>query len=334
MGHLHVIDAAAVRKLLTYDDAVPAMEDTMVRASRRELYEHPRVTVEPPGHGGMVLLMPAVGGPAEEPVLGLKMLSMFPRAIERELPSVQGLVILVDAIHGQPLALVDAGALTEIRTAAVTAVATRALARADARTLAVVGAGVQARGHLEALSRTRDWERVRIFSRTRSTAEELARWAKGFYPHVEVSDSTAEALADCDVLCTATSVSGDEPVFAASELPAGRGVHVNAIGAFGPGCRELPTETVASARLIVDNREAALREAGDILLPIAEGALTEDAIAAEIGEVLAGTRPGRTDDTQTTVFETLGLPVQDAVAAALVYRKAVEHGIGERISFP
>ncbi|MFB7664840.1 ornithine cyclodeaminase family protein [Kitasatospora sp. NPDC056138] len=322
---LRIIDGDTVRSLYSGRDALPAMERALTAFSAGSAYQHPRITVEPPGEGGMVLLMPA----AAEDRLGLKLLSMFPRAGERGLPNVQGLVILVDAVHGEPLAIIDGISVTEIRTAAVTALATGKLARPDATGLALIGAGVQARGHLQALADVRPWKSVRLYSRTPERAHELARWARGEDIPVEIADSATAALAGADVICTVTS--SYEPVLADSDVAA-EGVHINAVGAFGPTCRELPSELVGRARIFVDSRQAALAEAGDLIVPLRDGVITEDAIVAEIGDVLAGA-DGRLGD-ELTLFESLGLPIQDVVACAEIYRRAVERDAGHVVRFP
>jgi ornithine cyclodeaminase/alanine dehydrogenase-like protein (mu-crystallin family) len=326
---LRIINGETVRSLYSIEDAVPAMERAMVSFSDGSAYQHPRITVEPPGadgERGMVLLMPAAASGS----LGLKLLSMFPRAAEKGLASVQGLIVLVDAVHGEPLAVIDGVSVTEIRTAAVTALATDRLARPDAANLGIIGAGVQARGHLRALAGLRPWKSIRLFSRTRDRAEDLVRWAaEEGVDGVEIASSPTEALRDADVVCTVTSACS--PVLADSDVAA-EGVHVNAIGAFGPRCRELPPELVARARIFVDSRQSALTEAGDLMLPLADGVITEDAIVAELGELLAGA-PGRTGD-ELTVFESLGLPIQDTLACDAIYRRAVEADAGVEISFP
>lgn len=323
---LRVIDGDTVRSLYPAADALPAMERALTSYSDGSAYQHPRITVQPPGEGGMVLLMPAASGDT----LGLKLLSMFPRAAEKGLANVQGLVILVDAVHGEPLALIDGVSVTEIRTAAVTALATDRLARPDATTLGVIGAGVQARGHLQALAGVRPWKKVRLFSRTAERAQGLAGWAQNVGIEAEVADSAADALAEADVVCTVTSSCA--PVLADSDI-ASSGVHINAVGAFGPTCRELPSDLISRARIFVDSRQAALAEAGDLLIPMQENRISENAICAEIGEVLGGRSEGRHSD-ELTVFKSLGLPIQDVLACAEIYRRAVERGAGHLISFP
>ncbi|MGV9287290.1 ornithine cyclodeaminase family protein [Streptomyces sp. NPDC003719] len=322
---LRVINGETVRSLYSGADALPAMERALTAFSDGSAYQHPRITIEPPGHGGMALLMPAASGDT----LGLKLLSMFPRAAEKGLANVQGLVILVDAVHGEPLALIDGISVTEIRTAAVTALATDRLARQDATTLGVIGAGVQARGHLQALAEVRPWKRVRLYSRTAGRARELVDWARGTGLPAEVVDSASAATEGAEVICTVTSACA--PVLADADV-SGEGVHINAVGAFGPTCRELPSELVTRARIFVDSRQAALAEAGDLMIPIQEGVIDEKAVQGELGEVLAGAA-GRIGD-ELTVFKSLGLPIEDVVACAEIYRRAVERDAGDVLRFP
>ncbi|MEV6632802.1 ornithine cyclodeaminase family protein [Actinoplanes sp. NPDC051470] len=323
---LRIIDGDAVRDLYPIADAVPDMAAALIDFSAGTAYQHPRVTLEPPGHDGRVLVMPAASGD----VLGLKLLSMFPRAGERGLPGVQGLVILLDAVHGEPLAVIDGTAVTEIRTAAVTALATDRLAPAGARTLGLIGAGVQARGHLVGLAKVRPWESVKLYSRSPDRSAALAKWAQDRDIDVEVVGSARAAAQGAQVICTVTSAS--EPVIADEDV-AGGDVHVNAIGAFGPTWRELPSALVARSRIVVDSRGSALREAGDLMIPLAEGVITEEDASTEIGEILAGTRPGR-EGGEVTTFVSLGLPIEDVVACDAIYRRAVEQGVGHEVRFP
>lgn len=324
---LRAINGKAVRELYPIADAVPGMEEALTRFSKGEAFQHPRVTVEPPGEGGQVLLMPALSGAT----VGLKVLSMFPRAAERGLPGVQGLVLLIDAVHGEPLAIIDGTVVTEIRTAAVTALATARMAPPDAEALAFVGAGVQARSHLAGLATLRPWTSIRIFSRTSARAERLAAWAaESLGLTVEVVGTAAAAVRDAEVICTVTSA--NEPVLADADV-AGDSTHINAIGAFGVTGRELPSALMARSRIVVDSRQAAMAEAGDVVLPIQEGVLSADAIAGELGEVLAGLVPGRVGD-EVSVFKSLGLPIEDAMACQEIYRRAVEQDLGEELAFP
>jgi ornithine cyclodeaminase len=323
---LRIINGEAVRALYPIDDAVPAMARALVSFSDGTAYQHPRITVEPPGERGRLLLMPAASAGA----LGLKLLSMFPRATERGLASVQGLIVLVDAVYGEPLAVIDGTSVTEIRTAAVTALATDGLARPGATALGVIGAGVQARGHLQALAHVREWKSIRLFGPTRGRADQLAQWAGDQGIPVEVADTARAAISGADVICTVTSA--NDPVLADADVT-GTGVHLNAVGAFGPWGRELPSGLVGRARIFVDSRQAALAEAGDLIVPLREKVITEQAIVAELGEVLAGVAQGRLGD-ELTVFKSLGLPIEDTVACETIYHRAVERGAGYEIAFP
>jgi len=218
----------------------------------------------------------------------------------------------------------NASAITAIRTAAVSAVATRLLAREDARELAIVGAGVQGRSHVEALRAIRSWERIRIASRTadhaRALAEELG---------AEAVESIEDAVRGADVVVTATN--SREPVLRHVWLKPG--THVNAVGSSIRTARELDTATVAACSLFVDRRESTVNEAGDYLVPLEEGAIGPDHIRAELGEILIGAHPGRTSPEELTVFKSLGLAVEDLAAAEYVVRRARETGRGTEVEF-
>lgn len=320
-----IINGSDIRSLASAADLVDAMGETLAAFSTGQIHQQPRVTVEPEKLEGRVLIMPSASPSAG---MGLKVLSMFERSGERGLPSVQGLMLLIDPDYGQPLAIIDGEALTEIRTAAVTTRATQVLARPDATRLAIIGAGVQARAHLESLAGVRDWTSIRIFSRTEDRAAGLVALGRELGLPAELAGSPSAACRDADVICTATS--SWSPVIEDADV-APEGVHVNAIGAFGATCRELPSELVLRSDVFVDSRQGALGEAGDLLVPIGEGLITEAHIRAEIGEVLAGVAPGRTGGDRTTIFETLGLAVEDLVAGRIVYDRAVERGLGMRV---
>lgn len=322
MKRIKVISGRAVRELITPADLIEPMRRALVGFSSGTAYQHPRITAEP-SPGNHILIMPA----ATATTAGLKVLTMFPRSAERGLPSVQGVVLLVDAVHGEPLALLDGTVVTELRTGAVSAIATDALARPDSRTLALIGAGVQGAAHLRALRGVRPWEEIRVHSRSRDRAEGLVAAARTDGLPVRLVASSAEAVSGADVVCTTTS--GCSPVLADADVAAG--THVTAVGAFGANCRELPTALVARARLFADSRQAVMAEAGDILLPIAEGALTDPEIT-EIGEVLAGDRKGRVGD-EVTVVKSLGLPIEDVVACEMVYQLCLDRGVGHDVEF-
>jgi alanine dehydrogenase len=284
---------------------------------------------------GQVSVPPAAGAAAlpggeaaAETIAGLKVVSIFPENRLRGDESHFGMVLLFETGTGRPIAHLDAASITAIRTAAVSAVATRLLARDDAGDLALLGAGVQARTHLAALREVRALRRVRVWSRrpesaTRFAAEQGARYGLP----VEAAPSAAAAVAGADLVCTVTS--SHQPVLAGEWLQPG--AHVNAVGASLASARELDSAAVARARLFVDRRESTVNESGDYLVPLREGLIAEDHIQGEIGDLLIGRLTGRRSASEITLFKSLGLAVEDLAAAHHVYRQAVAQGRGIRL---
>ncbi|HEX3493304.1 MAG TPA: ornithine cyclodeaminase family protein [Streptosporangiaceae bacterium] len=303
-----------------------AMAEVLAAQARGEAYVPLRSMMIPPDAAGFMGLMPGWRGAhdGQAAAFGLKAVCIMPGNPARGLDAHQGIVTLFDGQTGQPTAILDASAITERRTAAVTAVATLALARRDARVLAILGAGTQARAHLEALAPVRPWEHVRVYSPTAAHARRLADEADG----ATVAGSAQEAVAGADVVVTATS--SREPVLRRGWLA--EGTHVNAVGASSPNARELDTATVAASALFCDSRESLRNEAGEFQLAIAEGLISgEEHVRAELGEVLAGTAAGRVDDAELTVFRSLGLAVEDLAAAQSAVAAAAEQGLGTEI---
>jgi ornithine cyclodeaminase len=260
----------------------------------------------------------------ETPLYALKTVAVVPTNADRGLDPHQGTVTLYDGTTGETRAVMNASAITAIRTAACSAVATRLLARPGARVAAMIGAGHQAKAHLEAM-RTLGFEEIRITSRNPAHASALAA-SDGKATAVE---SVQEAVRGADVVVTVTSSA--EPVLRRDWLAAG--AHVNAVGSCFPNTRELDTATVADSSFFVDRRESAENEAGDFLIPLGEGAVGSDHIRAEIGDVLVGAAEGRTQDDELTVFESLGIAVEDLFAAEYVVRRAREVGAGTELDF-
>jgi alanine dehydrogenase len=267
-------------------------------------------------------------GGAAASVAGIKVVSIFPGNRERGEESHFGAVLLFETETGRPIAHLDAAALTAIRTAAVSAVATRLLAREEAGDLALLGAGVQARTHLAALREVRKLRRVRVWSRRPESARRFAaaESARHGLP-VEATPSAEAAVAEADLVCTVTS--SHQPVLAGSWLAAGS--HVNAVGASLAAARELDSAAVARARLFVDRRESAVNESGDFLMPLREGAIHEDHILGEIGDLLLGRVAGRRAAEDITLFKSLGLAAEDLAAAHHVYLRALALGRGLRL---
>jgi ornithine cyclodeaminase/alanine dehydrogenase-like protein (mu-crystallin family) len=289
-----------------------------------------RSVMMPPEAAGFLGLMPGWRGkqPGRAAAFALKAVCVMPGNPARGLDAHQGLVALFDGETGVPTAILDASAITAVRTAAVTAVATGLLARHDARTMAVLGAGTQARAHLRALARVRDFEQVRVYAPTPAHAEALVEQASLAGGTLSVAASAEEAVRDADVVVTATS--SREPVLQRAWLKPG--AHVNAVGASTPRARELDTATVAASALFCDSRESLRHEAAEFSLAIAEGLIAgEEHVRGELGEVLAGIAPGRRDDGELTLFRSLGLAVEDLAAAELAVAVATQRGIGTEV---
>ncbi len=318
-----VLNQREVEELLDFPGCIEAMEAALVALARGELHQPLRPVVRPPGESNFLGLMPAHRAGAR-PLYSLKTVCVFPDNPQRGLDAHQGSVTLFDGVTGEVRAMLNASAITAIRTAACSALATRVLARKDARELAILGAGIQARAHLEALPLVRPFERIRVASRNPERARELAAEAGA-----EAASSAEEAVRGADVIVTATSSA--EPVLRREWLRPG--AHLNAVGACFPHTRELDAATVAAAAFFGDRRESVENEAGDYLLALEEGAIGADHLRAELGEVLTGVRPGRSSEEEITVFESLGLAVEDLFAAEYVVSRAREAGRGADVEF-
>lgn len=318
-----VLSEHDVRDLLDMESCVAAMEDVLARLARGELTNPLRSLMLPPGPAAMGLMPAHAAG--ESPVFALKEIVVVPTNPGRGLDPHQGSVILHDGVTGQLIAVLNASPITEIRTAAVSAVATKLLARPGSRTVAILGSGVQGRSHVDAMQTVVDDPIIRIWSRNPAHAEALA-----LETHSLVAGSIEEALDGADVVCTATAAS--EPIVELDWLAPG--AHINAAGAFPNGkARELSSETVAAARFFVDRRESTLNESGDYLLAVSEQGIGPDHIVAELGELLTGARQGRSSDDELTVFKSMGIAAEDLAAAELCVIRARERGLGVEVDF-
>jgi ornithine cyclodeaminase len=279
-----------------------------------------------PGNTGALVTMPAYLG--HTGTLGLKVITYFAGNRGTDLDTHQGAVMLFDSANGGLLAILDATQITAIRTAAVSAVATRLLARPGAATLAILGSGTQAHSHLEAMLLARPIREVRIWSRNPKNAHAFAaEQPNRTQVSLEAVASAAEAVRGAGVICTTTS--SLEPVLRGEWLEPG--MHINAVGSSIPFARELDTAAVVRSKMFVDRRESALHESGDFLIPKQEGALDDRHIRAEIGEVLAGMAEGRAGDGEVTLFKSLGLAIEDLAAAQHIYHAARERGMGSQV---
>lgn len=319
-----ILNQAEVEQLLDMPGCMAAMEEALIGLNRGDFVLPLRPIVRAAGRSDLLGLMPTHRG-GDRPLYGLKTVAVFPDNAANGLDPHQGTVTLYDGTDGHVLAVMNATPITAIRTAAVSGIATRALARDDARVLAIVGAGHQAHPHVAAMLEARQFEQIRIASRNFESAERLA----AEWPLAVAVESAEEALRDADVVCTVTS--SVEPVVLGDWLKPG--AHVNAVGACFPHARELDGATMARATLFTDRRESCEKEAGDYVLAVAEGAIQEGHIRAELGEVLAGVHPGRTSEDEITIFESLGLAVEDLASAEYLMRRAAETGTGTTLEF-
>jgi ornithine cyclodeaminase/alanine dehydrogenase-like protein (mu-crystallin family) len=307
-----------------------AMAAVLAAHARGETYQPLRSVQVPPDAAGFMGLMPAWRGSHDgtAAAFALKALCLMPGNPARGLDAHQGTVTLFDGETGVPTAILDASAVTAVRTAAVTAVATGLLARRDARTLAILGAGVQGRAHLRALAAVRDFERIYIYAPTRTHAQALAGEAGAVAGKLIAASSAEEAVTNADVVVAATN--SRDPVLARAWLKPG--THLNAVGASTPRAREIDTATVAASALFCDSRESLRNEAGEFQLAVREGAIPGDEhVRAELGEVLAGIAPGRQDDGELTLFRSLGIGVEDLAAAEIVVAAARAQGLGTAV---
>ncbi len=320
---VRILNQAEVTALLPMAECVEVMDGALRTLAAGGAVLPLRTVLRLPDGQGVFGVMPAhLSAPAS---LGLKAIAVFPGNDGTEFDSHQGLVILFDIEHGFPIAIMDASSITAIRTAAVSGVATRALARPDAGDLAVLGSGVQARTHLEAMAVVRPLRRVRAWSPNPERLSGYCRWARErLGVTVEAARSPREAVVGADIICTTTA--SRTPVVDGDWLS--EGAHVNAVGSSLPKARELDTLAVVRGRLFVDRMESALNEAGDFLIPLAEGAITDQHIKGELGDVLVGRLPGRTAPGEVTIFKSLGIAVEDLAAAHHVLRAAEARGVG------
>jgi alanine dehydrogenase len=311
-----------VEALLPMDECIEAVDGALRALTRGEAVQPLRAAHWMPDRNGLLVVMPGMLGKA---IAGVKVLTVVPENHLHGEESHQGMVLLFEQERGRPLALLDASSVTAIRTAAVSAVATRALARADAGDLALLGSGVQAGTHLDAMRAVRSLRRVRVWSRRPESARRFAEeQGERTGLTVEPMPSAREAVQGADLICTVTAAR--EPVLLGEWIAPG--AHVNAAGASTPNARELDAAAVARSRLFTDRRESLFAESGDFLLARAEGAITDDHIRGEIGEVLEGKVRGRRTDGEITLFKSLGIAVEDLAAGWHVYRKALAAGRG------
>lgn len=310
-------------------EAIQAVREAYVQLSAGQAEVPLRTPVPVEKRDAVTLFMPAYLAASD--ALGAKIVSVFPGNPARGLPLIHAVVLVLDAETGCPVALMDGTYLTALRTGAASGVATDLLARPDVAVAAILGAGAQARTQLEAVCTVRKIEQVWVYDMDRRAADayvaEMKARGKPIPADMAVAESPAQAVRHADVICTATT--SRTPVFADADLKPG--VHINGIGSYTPEMQEVPVETVVRARVFVDSRLASLAEAGDLLIPLRQGLLTETNICGEIGQVAAGLLPGRTSAEEITFFKSVGVAVQDVAVASLILRRAAEMGLGAEV---
>jgi ornithine cyclodeaminase len=320
---LLVLSKADVRAVLDMSSCIETMADVLAALERGEASMPLRFVMRPPQSPPVFGLMPAHRA-GSDPVFALKEIVVAPANRERDLDPHQGAVLLHDGITGELRAVLNASAVTEIRTAAVSALATRLLARPGSRRVGILGAGIQARSHVDAMRAVLEEPEIAIWGptplRARALAEEVG---------AEYAPSVEEAAAEADVICTTTA--SREPVLPRELVAAG--THVNAVGGSQPDARELDAALVAEASLFVDRRESTLAESGDYLAAVQERGIGPDHIRAELGELLVGSHPGRSSAAEITLFKSLGIAVEDLAAAELCVARARERGLGTEVDF-
>lgn len=325
-----LLSASDIQKVLSMEDAIRANDIGFREHALGNVIMPQRLAMHLEQAEGVMLTMAAsVSGEAGG--AGVKHVSVFPRnAVSGVLPTTLGLLVLSDPDTGETLAVMDATYLTAVRTGAGGGVAIRYLARGDARTVGVFGSGAQAETQLMAACAVRPIEKARVLSRSKKNAEAFANKMSALLGiEVEPVFEARHAVEDMDIVVTATTA--DAPLFDGAWLAPGQ--HVNAVGTHLPTAREIDTRAVERGKFFVDSRVACLIEAGEILLPIKEGALTESHIVAEIGEVCAGLHPGRESNEEITIFKSVGVGHQDITAARAAYDKAVKMGVGYEFQF-
>ena len=327
-----------LREVLSMREVIEAVESGFRALAQGEVVAPERLRMDIAESGGLLLEMPACarlsrpGDTSEDQpkrgAIGTKIVSVFERNAESDLDVVQAVYLLLNHATGAPLALMEGRFITGIRTAATSAVATKHMASPGPKQLAIFGAGVQARFHVEAMMEVTQVVRIMIASRTRQRAMALADHARARYGVPCEVVSADEAAAQADLICTCTSAAA--PLFDGALLKPG--THINAVGAFTPSTRELDTETVKRARVIIDAASAAGREAGEILIPLSEGAIDAAHIRGTLADVVCGKVSGRESQDEITVFRSCGLAIEDLVTAQLAYAKAIACNIGQRVS--
>ena len=329
-----ILTADEVRKALPMKDAIEAMKRAYAALSDGKADVPLRTHLNVPPQDAVSLIMPAYVQTEGGDALAVKVVSLFPKNPERQrkLALIQAAVLVLDAETGRPIALLEGSSLTAIRTGAGSGAAIDLLSRPDSKVVAVFGAGVQGRTQMEAACSVRKIERAWVFDTSDKRAEGFVREMAGVGPipkNLRVAKNAQEALSEADIVCTATTA--NTPIFSDTDVKPG--THISSIGSYTPEMQEVPAEMVARALVVVDSRTAVLAETGDLLKPMQAGLFGEEHISAELGEIVLGRKPGRSSPEQITFYKSVGVAVQDALAAQLALQNARTQRLGTDVKF-
>ncbi len=318
-----VLSEKQVQSLIDIDELIAALEQAHIQYSTGKAVMPVRLVVPLPQIQGRITSMP--GYLNEDKALGMKVVTYFQDNPKQNLPAILATIMLFSSDTGKMIAAMDGGYITAIRTACASALATRTLANPETPVLGILGAGVQARAHIQALTRVRKLSRIKLYSPSGKSARSIKQdLEKPCAIPIEVVDSAQAAVRDSDLLVTVTTAK--EPIVQAEWLKPG--VHINAVGSHRPDLREIDGATLKRAKVVVDSRDAVMAECGDILLALKEQSIGAADIHGEIGEVLAGAKAGRSSPSEVTLYKSVGIAIQDVAAAQIVYRKALERNVG------
>jgi ornithine cyclodeaminase len=318
-----IVNQSEVQQLLPMKECIEVMAETLSAVERGDAILPLRPVLGLPEKGGALGMMPSYLRNID--AVGLKVITVFHANQGTQYSSHQGAVMLFETSHGQLLSIMDASSITAIRTAAVSGVATRLLANEDAESLAILGSGVQAKTHLAAMMEVRPIKSVTVWSRNGGNAEHFAERETARYAiPVTASTTVEEAVRGAQIICTTTGAR--DPILKGEWLAPG--THINAVGSSIASARELDADAVQRSRLFVDRRESTLNEGGDFLIAKKEGAVDDDHIRGELGELLTGKTEGRRNRDDITLFKSLGLAVEDLASADHIYKKAIAQGVG------
>jgi ornithine cyclodeaminase/alanine dehydrogenase len=321
-----LLSESQVQSLIDIDELISTLEKAHIQYSSGNAVMPVRLVVPLPRIQGRITSMP--GFLNEDKSLGMKVVTYFQENPRQNLPAILGTIMLFSAETGKMIAVMDGSYITAIRTACASAMATKPLANAATPVMGILGAGVQARAHIQALTRVRRIQRIKIYSPSGTSAaaikkdmEDATRIA------IDVARTAEDAVRDSDLLVAGSTAK--EPIVKSEWLK--NGAHINAVGSHRPDDREIDGATVARAKVVVDSREAIMAECGDILLAIKEKSISGNHIHGEIGEVLAGVKAGRSSPDEITIYKSVGIAIQDVATANLVYHKALERGVGTKV---